>query len=140
MLKKNFLVFLLFTIVGIQSCSKDESETIPYVYVNFNIKPNSTLYQKLNVVGGWEYLTGGYNGIIVYRLSQDEFKAYDRACPYDYKNGCRVDVEGSFTTAKDSCCGSGFILTDGSPYNGPATVSLKQYKTSYDGNNLYITN
>ncbi len=98
------------------------------------------MYFKLNVVGGWEYITGGYNGIVVYRLNQDEFKAFDRACPYDFKNGCRIIVESSFTTAVDSCCGSKFILTDGSPFNGPANVSLKEYRTYYDGTNLHISN
>lgn len=140
-MKKIFLFLFVFLFVNsFFSCSKDENETIPYVYVNFSINPNSTLFIKLNVVGGWEYITGGYNGIIVYRLNQDEFVAFDRACPYDYKNGCRIQVESSFTTAIDSCCGSRFVLTDGSPFNGPAHVSLKQYKTSYDGNYLHIFN
>ena len=98
------------------------------------------MYQKLNTVGGWEYITGGYNGIVVYRLSQDEFVAFDRACPYDYKNSCRIVVESSFTTTIDSCCGSRFLLNDGSPFKGPASVSLKKYKTYYDGNSLRISN
>jgi nitrite reductase/ring-hydroxylating ferredoxin subunit len=135
-----FLFLLLFYFSSFFSCSKDESETIPYVYVNFSIQPNSTVYQKLNTVGGWEYITGGYNGIVVYRLSQDEFVAFDRACPYDYKNSCRIVVESSFTTTIDSCCGSRFLLNDGSPFKGPASVSLKKYKTYYDGNSLRISN
>jgi nitrite reductase/ring-hydroxylating ferredoxin subunit len=133
------IVFIIFSF-SYFSCSKDSSETIPYIYVNFYIQPNSTLYQKLNIIGGWEYITGGYNGIIVYRLSQDGFAAFDRACPHDYKNGCRITVETSYTTAIDSCCGSRFIITDGSPFSGPAKVSLKQYKTYYDGNYLHISN
>ncbi|NVN94264.1 MAG: hypothetical protein HXX18_03165 [Bacteroidetes bacterium] len=137
MKKLSFFLFLFFSFF---SCSKDENETIPYVYVNFSIQPNSTLYQKLNTVGGWEYLTGGYNGIVVYRQSQDEFVAFDRACPYDYKNSCRIVVESSFTTTIDSCCGSRFLLNDGSPFKGPASVSLKKYKTYYDGSSLHISN
>jgi nitrite reductase/ring-hydroxylating ferredoxin subunit len=133
------IIFVLFS-SSYFACSKDNSETIPYVYVNFYIQPNSTLYQKLNSIGGWEYLTGGYNGIIVYRQSQDVFTAFDRACPYDYKNGCRITVESSYTTAIDSCCASRFLIYDGSPFQGPATVSLKQYKAYYDGNYLHISN
>ncbi len=140
MKKINFFLFLLLAFSSFFSCSKDEDETIPYVYVNFYIQPNSTLYQKLNTVGGWEYITGGYNGIVVYRQSQDEFVAFDRACPHDYKDGCRIEVESSFTTTIDPCCGSRFLLHDGSPFNGPASVSLKQYRTNYDGNNLHISN
>ncbi|MFZ4401820.1 MAG: hypothetical protein ACOYO1_17455 [Bacteroidales bacterium] len=140
MKKSSIMLFMILSFSSFFSCSKDETATIPYVYVNFYIQPNSTLYQKLTTIGGWEYLTGGYNGIVVYRASQDEFVAFDRACPYDYKNGCRIVVESSFTTTIDSCCGSRFLLTDGSPFKGPATVSLKQYKAIYDGNNLHISN
>ncbi len=140
-MKKLSLLLLLFaSLVLFFSCSKDEKVTIPNVYVNFYIQPNSTVYQELNVIGGWEYITGGYNGIVIYRASQDEFVALDRACPNDYSNGCRIVVEPSFTTAIDSCCGSRFLLTDGSPFKGPATVSLKRYRAVYDGNNLHITN
>ena len=135
-----FFLFLMFFFSSFFSCSKDQTGTIPYIYVNFYIQPNSTLYQKLTTIGGWEYITGGYSGIVVYRASQDEFVAFDRACPYDYKNGCRIVVETSFTTTIDSCCSSRFLLNDGSPFKGPATVSLKQYKTSYDGNSLHISN
>lgn len=141
-MKKEMIALFFLLSIGLfnNSCSKDESETIPYIYVNFYIQPNSTLYNNLNVIGGWEYLTGGYSGIVVFRLSQDEFVAYDRACPYDYKNGCRVVVEPSNVTMIDSCCNSHFIYTDGSPYEGPVHVSLKHYRTSYDGNYLRITN
>jgi len=98
------------------------------------------MYINLNHVGGYEYLTGGYNGIVVYRVSNETFVAFDRACPYDFKNNCRIQVEPSSITSIDSCCGSRFLLTDGSPFQGPASVSLKQYKATYDGNILHITN
>lgn len=139
---RNILFIILLIVIQpiFNSCAKDEKETIPYVYVNFYIQPNSTLYINLNHVGGYEYLTGGYNGIVVYRINTETFVAFDRACPYDFKNNCRIDVEHSSITAIDSCCGSRFLLTDGSPFQGPASVSLKQYKTNYDGNYLHITN
>ncbi|MCX6232561.1 MAG: hypothetical protein NTZ33_13580 [Bacteroidetes bacterium] len=140
MRKISLLLFFGIFSFSYFSCSKDNSETIPNVFVNLNIQPNSTFYQRLNIVGGWEYITGGYNGIIVYRQSQDVFVAFDRACPYDYKNGCRIVVESSYTTAIDSCCGSRFLINDGSPFKGPASVSLKQYKAYYDGNYLHISN
>ena len=139
---KKFALIIILVFVFSYSCKKDEAETIPYVYVNFYIQPNSTMYNHLNVVGGWEYITGGYSGIVVYRQSQDIFLAFDRACPYDFKNGCRITVEPSFTTAIDSCCKSRFIIAmDGSPISGSlATVSLKQYQTQYDGTNLHVYN
>jgi len=101
------------------------------------------MYSQLNVVGGWVYLTADApsRGIIVYKLSQDEFKAYERICPYDPDMiNARVQVEKSSVTGIDSLCGSRFILTDGQPFKGPATLPLKQYQTAYDGNTLHIYN
>ena len=122
---------------------KDQYPEIPYAVVNIFIDPNSTMYIELNAVGGWVYLTADppSRGIIVYRLSQDEFMAYERICPYDPDMAsARVEVESSAVTAIDSLCGSRFILTDGQPFKGPATLPLKQYRTYYDGSTLHIFN
>ncbi len=123
------------------SCKKDEKEYIPNVYVNFQIDPNSTMYLGLNQVGGWSYLTGGVSGIVVYRESQEVFKAYDRACPYDYDvEGSLVEMDPSGLTLIDSLCGSRYIITDGSVLSGPTSRGLKAYRTSYDGRLLFVYN
>jgi nitrite reductase/ring-hydroxylating ferredoxin subunit len=101
------------------------------------------MYSELNIVGGWVYLTAEQpsRGIIVYRFSMDEFRAYERTCPYDPDHAAaRVEVEATDVTAVDSLCGSKFLLTDGQPFKGPATLPLKQYQTYYDGNTLHIYN
>jgi len=110
--------------------------------VDITIFPNSTEYQELNVIGGWVHLTSRppSKGIIVYRSSQDEFMAYERSCPYHPENpDARVTVDEDFgNIAKDTVCGSLFILTDGYPIDGPASCPLTQYNTSYDGVRLRI--
>jgi len=96
---------------------------------------------NLNAVGGWIYVTGGSRGIIVYKSSNNEFKAYDRHCTYDSGNSCAlVSTEVTNITAKDDCCGSKFLLSDGSVIQGPANLPLKQYQTSFDGSVLHIFN
>jgi hypothetical protein len=42
-------------IVFTASCKKgdDPESDIPYAYINVVIYPNSTMYQELNVIGGW---------------------------------------------------------------------------------------
>jgi len=127
---------LIFT----NSCSK-EQQSIPDVYVNFMVNPSSAQYSSLNPIGGWVYVTGGYRGILLYHLSLDEFLAYDRACPYDYQKAtAQVHMESSGITVMDSTCGSKFIILDGSPFAGPAKNSLKQYRTNYEGGQLYVFN
>ena len=43
-------------------------------------------------------------------------------------------------TLVDTCCGSKFIVVDGSVINGPAGLPLQRYQTYYDGTTLHITN
>jgi nitrite reductase/ring-hydroxylating ferredoxin subunit len=132
-----FLFVLLFVT---PQCKKDKDE-IPNSYVNFYIDINSTQYIGLNSIGGFIYVTGGVRGIIIYRKSVDEFMAYERDCPYKPSNTCAlVQVDHSAIMAVDSCCGSKFLLLDGSVIKGPATRQLKQYSTSLDGTNLHVFN
>jgi nitrite reductase/ring-hydroxylating ferredoxin subunit len=135
-------VLLLFQ----TNCKKGDSQSdsqsqIPVVAVSIQLNPNSTEYIHLNPVNGWETITGGYRGIIVFRKSENEFTAFDRACPYDWSLATsRLTVDAAGTTATCPNCKSKFILLDGTPFQGPSHYSLKQYQTSYDGYLLYIFN
>lgn len=124
------------------SCKKEtQAPSIPYVYVNFSLNPNGTQYLQLNAVNGWETVTGGYNGILIFRKSLSEFVAFERACPYDpTASGAQVRVDKSGITCYCPVCGSKFIMTDGTPYAGPSPYPLKQYTAVYDGYLLYISN
>jgi nitrite reductase/ring-hydroxylating ferredoxin subunit len=140
MLRKTIIFISVFVLIAFNYSCDEESEetTIPYVYVNFTIYPNT-----LDFIpdGGWVYVTGGYKGIIIYRPLHEEFLAYERACPYDpLEEEARLEVESSGIIAVDKNCGSRFLLTDGSPVEGPARRSLKQYRTRYDGYSLTVTN
>lgn len=122
------------------SCGeKAQHDTIPHVRVHMQVDVNSTMYLELNTIGGWVYLTGGYSGILVYRLSLDEFMAYERACPHDpYKKDCRIVMDDSGITCSDPCCESQFNILDGTIISGPSTLPLKRYYTYFDGTYLTI--
>ena len=134
------VVLILLMVAG--SCDKQvPHETIPNVAVDIYIDVNSTLYIQLNTIGGYLYLTGGYKGILVYRVSQDEFVAYDRTCPYDpYVTESRLEMDMGNLTVIDTVCKSKFVILDGSIIEGPATVPMKRYRTTFDGNILHIYN
>ncbi|PCJ28795.1 MAG: hypothetical protein COA97_00185 [Flavobacteriales bacterium] len=122
-------------------CSKDEKSNIPLVVVDIIIYTNDPAFNVISVPGGWTYVNGGSRGIIIYRVSNDQFNAYDRHCTYDSNNSCAlVSVDASNIIGLDDCCGSKFLLTDGSVTNGPANLPLKQYQTSFDGQVLRIFN
>lgn len=140
---KNPLLFVIVSLVFFTSCSKNgnNNSNIPYVPVNIDIYPANPQYINLNVDGGWIYLTGGSRGIVVYRLSQGEYYAYDRHCTYQPLDACgKVKMDTDNITLVDTCCGSKFIVVDGSVINGPAGLPLQRYQTYYDGTTLHITN
>ena len=140
--RTGFLLLLIVFVFILPQCKKESQQNeIPVVAVNIAIDPNSTEYISLNTVNGWEYLTGGYQGIIVFRSSTNGFMAYDRACPYDWsKSTARLAVESSGITTVCPSCNSKFLLLNGSPYSGPSAYPMKQYQTSYYGGLLYIFN
>jgi len=135
------LLIFLFAFL-LPQCKKEKQQNeIPTVAVSIAIDPNSTEYLRLNSVNGWEYLTGGYRGIIVFRASTNGFMAYDRACPYDWnQTSTRIVVDSSGITTVCPSCKSKYILTDGSPFSGPSPYPMKQYQTSFNGSILYIYN
>lgn len=135
-----FLSFALAIVVLSSSCKK-EPQGVPYTYVNATIYTSDPQYVQLQSIGGWLYLTGGYRGLLVYRKSQTEFMAYDRACPYkpeDSNELLKVDTSNIIVT--DSHCGSKFLITDGSTLQGPSSLPMKAYATSFDGATLRIAN
>jgi nitrite reductase/ring-hydroxylating ferredoxin subunit len=136
------LILFLFPVIINNSCKKDKKEDlIPVVSVDFYINTTSTQYLELHSVGGWVCVTGGVRGIIIYRKSIDEYMAYERNCTYQPSNNCAtVTVDNTNLMAIDSCCGSKFLLTDGSVIKSPATYPLKQYRTTLEGGILHVYN
>jgi len=142
MLQRKFTFLTLFALaVFFSACNGYEHETIPNVKVNFTIYPDSPNFANLNFIGGHEYVTGGVQGIIIYRVDQTSFVAYDRACPYDWEEDHSwLWVDDSGILIKDSLCGSVFNILDGSVISGPSKYNLKFYKTMYDGRRLRVYN
>ncbi|MFP4064047.1 MAG: hypothetical protein ACLFN2_05295 [Bacteroidales bacterium] len=130
----------------LQGCDKEREHPVPYVRVSvsFNVLHYNLSAPGLSAQFSRQDLGGnaGYQGIIVYRLSPDEFRAYDRACPSAPHN-CIVSIdEDNAVLAFSPASESRFILTDGSVVEGPARFPLRQYQTTFDPNTnrLRITN
>jgi len=148
LLTLTFVALIFFT-----ACKKngdDPNTNIPYAHINVVINPNSTLYQELNIVGGWmyyPYVNPPSRGLIIYRLTQEDFLAYERTPPVNSNACCDPEtglctyliVDDYFPFVYDTCSDYSYQIIDGSPIS-PASVPLKQYYTSYDGLNLYINN
>ena len=156
LIKKTFFQFLILLagagLIFTASCKKgdDPESDIPYAYINVVINPNSTMYQELNIVSGWmyyQYVNAPSRGLIIYRMTQEDFLAYERTPPFKSNECCDPEtlicthliVDDHYPFVYDTCTELSYQIIDGSPIS-PATIPLKQYRTAYDGMTLYITN
>lgn len=141
MMKKLLLTFITaFIAISFTSCDKD-NYGIPLVNVDVIVYTNNPQNIDLSVTGGWIYYPAGSRGLIIYRYSSDEFKAYERHSPYQPDVECDpVYVDNSDIIVKDPCSDSEWVLVDGSVIKGPASLPLKQYQTYFDGSALHIYN
>ena len=123
-------------------CNTNYEHIIPDTYVNFTIRLQDPDYWELNTPGSSVMVKGGYNGngIIIYRLTQTEFLAYDRTCTFNVEQSCSVLLDKDNPIVVECpCCGSVYELGSGSPTKSPATYGLKQYKTYYNQSSGILT-
>lgn len=133
--KIHIFLFIILLITLSDSCRKKE-DLVPNVYVNFTIFLSDPEFSTLQTIGNNVFVTGGVCGIVIYRLSQTDFSAYDRCCTYKPSDRCAVLPDTSNTLfLKCPCCGSKFSLLDGSVQSGDAERPLTLYQVTYDGNN-----
>ena len=148
MIRKILIMSLVMLIVNCQT----ENEEIENVLVNFSINTQLPFYSTLSTVGnaiqindsenlGINGYCCGVKGIIIYHHPSGEYMAYERNCTFQPNNSCsKVNLGENILFAVDSCCGSKFLLLDGSVYEGPANIPLKKYNTSFDGTYINVFN
>ncbi len=141
------IVLILFAFVALLfACKKKTNNTVrdnpvPYAPVDMTIYPNDPLYFKIQAIGGWMYVNGGINGLIVYRKSQQEFVALERTSSYLPDNpAAKAKVMSDNFTLRDTISDSRWQIYDGTVTQGPAAWALRVYGTVYDGNSLRIRN
>ena len=162
-MKKAIAFLFLSCVAAFQGCGKyPVNPYYPNAIINFTIYPNSLHEYELNTVSGYKYYTSDplstSRGIIVFRKSWDEFLAYDRlppnhpyACCDDDGNCTRLVVEdGVFVV--DRCNNAYYNILNGQiivaepdkipnfPTDGTTIYPLIQYRTTFDGNVLTISN
>ncbi|HLG35940.1 MAG TPA: hypothetical protein VI757_13755 [Bacteroidia bacterium] len=126
-------IFTVF-VLALSNCKKNSSDSdVPNTLVDITLYLTQYPYSNLNTVGNWLYISGGVRGIVVYTSAPEQFVAIERNCTYQSSNSSAiVSVDSSYAFLEDTTCGSKFYLNDASVANGPATVPLKKYNTSYN--------
>ena len=142
-MKRKFLFTAILMGLLFTTCDINYHQTIPYKKVDFTIYFDPLLpdYWPLMSYGGYVYVTGGVSGIIVYRVDEWNFVAYDRSCSFDWEEeGSWVKMHPNGIMLIDSMCGSLYNILDGSVIDGPAKWPLREYRTRFDGYQLRVYN
>lgn len=146
------LLIALFLLIFV-TCTKKKEEIIPNTYVNFTIRLDDPKFTDLHAIGNSIIVTSeyagrssagyDYNGIIVYRFSEDEFYAFDLTCPFNIDKSISVTTENaSDPIAKCPECSSEYVLPSLAfpTEKGPSGIPLKQYNTNFDGVTISVYN
>jgi hypothetical protein len=134
-------VFIFVLLISLSGCERNAlQEPIPFVPVNLVIDLNNISSQALRFDRGFIYVEEGVRGIIIYRVSQNQFRAFERNCTFQPNAACaKVEVDGSGLFMTDPCCKSVFDF-EGNPVAGPAAFPLFRYRTSLSGSLLSVIN
>ncbi|MBQ9638807.1 MAG: hypothetical protein IJV22_04550 [Bacteroidales bacterium] len=141
-LRRTLRLTILALLPLLSACTRESQCKVSIGETAFTIRPNDALYRSLNTVGGYQYFTGGHRGVVIVRLYEDTFVAYDRTCPEDNDSQVSASDAGGWGSTLMECptCHSRFnVYADGAPIDGSATsCSLFQYSTSYSGGELTV--
>lgn len=135
------VIYVFLASVLVTSCKKQTppATNVPPALVDLTLYVNDPTNFKIQTIGGWIYYTAGVNGLIIYRKSQQEIITLERTSTADPNNAkARAIVQPDNFTCKDTISGSTWQIVDGAVMSGPATLPLKQYPTSFDGNVIRI--
>lgn len=155
MLSQTKTYLLLLAAIIFSGCDDSYVSSIPDYQVNLQLNltttyptfKNSTNQFLLFETRKLETDRIGYGGIIIYSgIGLDDsgntiYYAFDMSCPYEAKKDTKVyPLEDEMGKVKCEKCGSVYDLSFGSanPVEGPSKEVLKKYKTTLNGDVLYI--
>ncbi len=116
----------VYCLGGLTACSKEQPEpnlAKPDDKLDLSLDLNSAAYSKLQTNGQFAIVTG--QPIIVARKNDGTFVAVSKDCTHQ---GAPLNYQAANDRFNCSLHGSNFSAT-GAVINGPASSSLKQYKT-----------
>jgi len=154
--KIRFFLIVTTLIISVNSCNRN-NDVIPDVIVNFSLSINDPQFTDLSSFGGIALVdsrtnnlgtrAGGFNGngIIIFAWVDYEYYAYDRTCPHDYAVNelsikVNIDPENSYNAICPECGTNYALAAGGTPSKGIGRYPLKNYKTRFDGVNIFVSN
>ena len=138
-MKKFWLLILFLSILF--SCSENsKSNNNPYIpnyTINERLDTNLPLYNNLKYASNPVMITtAGAKGLIVMKVGEGSYTAFDAACPNQALNSCvAMTIDG--INAVCSCDKSTYSLYTGL---GDKEYPMKQYKTEISGSVVRVYN
>lgn len=132
----NFFAILLCTVACDPNLTDDPIPvtSFPDIVINTTLPEYNSLVTK-----GYQNISGGVRGIILYRLNSATYYAFERNCSFQPNDACAtVEVDASGLYMKDTCCGSTFDFS-GNATGAPAFRPLRKYATTTSGSIVTIT-
>ena len=138
---KRLLLVIIVTIVISCQTSDDGNPILPNVPVNETVFLNNPSSLPLQSPGGSIAINGGISGIFVYNLNNNQYFAYDRACPHLTLQQCSTPmVINDGLNMECNCDGTKFALALGGAPQSGTQYSAREYKVVKNGDTLLITN
>ena len=144
--KKTISLVTIITGLSLGACTTNAVSPIPYAPVSLEINIMQDA-PELNVIGGvaeftetwkaYQYL--GYGGIVIFHNFDDQFVAFDMACPYEVDKDIPVSV-GMSGQAVCPQCGSTYEIgySQGYPIKGPSQLPMRQYNVATSGYDIRV--
>lgn len=138
---KKLIVLITFTLLSL-SCSSDsvryKNPFIPDYAFSITIDANLPSYSKLLSAVNPLYIfdgTSGANGIIVMKISDTDYRAWEANCPNQYITACsRMLING--LNAKCPCDDIEYNLFNGVGLNGEGEYTMKPYRVDILAKNV----
>jgi nitrite reductase/ring-hydroxylating ferredoxin subunit len=130
-------IYIIFTLLLFTTCDKDREEIIPNVSFFVSINLDDPRYSSRNTFIVVDDVAGnraGINGVVVYRLTNNTYYAFDLMCTNEKQPNCLVKIKDDITCECPYCKSQFLIATPyGDVISGKAPWPLKAYKTSLTG-------
>ena len=126
-MRKYLLLILVFAFTVQCSNNSIENDCFPFINVNETINLDLPLYVNLRVPGGWAYAPGGFQGLIIYNVDGNQFKAYDRLCPGENPSACSQMIVSNNLRLLCPCDDSEFNILNGAPLTQGVTCFAQEY-------------
>jgi len=140
---KRIIIILIFIILSIFSCKKDEiSSQCSYLVnigVNYEINLNLPQYNQLNFISNSVYISNIGNGGVIVTNSGTGYLAWDASDPNHINSSCSIMTINGLESVCNCADENSYSLITGQSLEVALQCGLKPYRVEINGSNLFIS-